>query len=340
MKSRKKYLLLYTCCFITDGLSRSIIVDHQREDTFFASKVFSQFIVACKSNLFSEVYEKFIELDDELDDFIEFLIANDLVFWTNNPELFPEIEQDFQLPSNIGNAIVDCNKSKSHDFELIFDKLDKVGCRDLQVRCYDHLSIDKIDLILMASTRKHSIKSIEILVKYDAKVSPLDYEKLTFDYIHIKNIIIHSAPENNLHKINSHEIRANMGNVIFTEEVILSNGHCGIVSPSYFNVLNIAAYMEAKQYNSCLHKKVGIDVNGDIKNCPSLERIYGNIYSDDLEKIVLSKEFMSLGQINKDQIETCKDCEFRYICSDCRAFVSEVEKPKKCTYSPETMEWA
>lgn len=333
-------MLLYSCCFVTDGLSRSIIVDHQREDTFFISNIFSNFIKECKENLFSEVYIRYKKIDQDLDEFLHFLFENDLIFWTNNPELFPEIEKDFELPTNIGTAIVDCNHAKNHDFDLIFDQLDKVGCRDLQVRCYDYYNLGQINVILKSSAKRVNIKSIELLVKYDETVAAESYEKLTHDYIHIKNIIIHSSVENNLHKINSHEIRANMGNIIFTKEVINSNHHCGIISPSYFNVINISAYMEANKYNSCLHKKVGIDVNGDIKNCPSLEKVYGNIYSDDLEEIILRKDFVSIGTISKDQIDTCKECEFRYICSDCRAFVSDREKPKKCTYDPKAMEWA
>ena len=39
-----------------------------------------------------------------------------------------------------------------------------------------------------------------------------------------------------------------------------------------------------------------------------------------------------------------KDCEFRYICTDCRAYVEDPEdilsKPLKCGYNPYTGEWS
>lgn len=39
----------------------------------------------------------------------------------------------------------------------------------------------------------------------------------------------------------------------------------------------------------------------------------------------------------------CQDCEFRHICTDCRACLDEPEdiysKPLKCGYNPYTAEW-
>jgi radical SAM protein with 4Fe4S-binding SPASM domain len=48
---------------------------------------------------------------------------------------------------------------------------------------------------------------------------------------------------------------------------------------------------------------------------------------------VEKKRFKNLWHINKDQIKVCKGCEFRYICTDCRAYVEDIDdkysKPKK-----------
>ena len=64
--------------------------------------------------------------------------------------------------------------------------------------------------------------------------------------------------------------------------------------------------------------------------------------------MILSKpwqypDFKKYWFINKDQIAVCKDCEFRYICTDCRAYIENPEdmysKPLKCAYNPYTSEW-
>ncbi|WP_312511537.1 hypothetical protein [Chryseobacterium culicis] len=44
----------------------------------------------------------------------------------------------------------------------------------------------------------------------------------------------------------------------------------------YFNT-NITKVLEAINHNSCLYKKIGIDKNGNIKNCPLMKENFGNI---------------------------------------------------------------
>jgi len=48
--------------------------------------------------------------------------------------------------------------------------------------------------------------------------------------------------------------------------------------------------------------------------------------------------------ITKDQIDICKDCEFRHICTDCRAYIEDPKniysKPLKCGYNPYTNDWS
>lgn len=40
-----------------------------------------------------------------------------------------------------------------------------------------------------------------------------------------------------------------------------------------------------------------------------------------LIKAIKAKGFKDLWAINKDKILVCQDCEFRYICTDCRAYL-------------------
>lgn len=50
----------------------------------------------------------------------------------------------------------------------------------------------------------------------------------------------------------------------------------------------------------------------------------------------------SLRTLNKDKIDGCKDCEFRYACFDCRPDSIEKDccsKPYYCTYDPQTANW-
>ena len=53
--------------------------------------------------------------------------------------------------------------------------------------------------------------------------------------------------------------------------------------------------------------------------------------------------FKSLWGIKKENIDVCKDCEFRHLCTDCRAIIMEPEnifsQPAKCNYNPYLAKW-
>lgn len=70
---------------------------------------------------------------------------------------------------------------------------------------------------------------------------------------------------------------------------------------------------------------------------------FGNIKDDTLVAAVEKSGFKQYWHLTKDQINVCKDCEFRYICTDCRAYLENPDdiysKPLKCGYNPYTCEW-
>lgn len=113
---------------------------------------------------------------------------------------------------------------------------------------------------------------------------------------------------------------------------VTSSDCCGIIKPEFFGI-NIEFFSEGNAFNTCLNRKISIDVEGNIKNCPSMKISYGNINEKQLIDISNLKKFKEIWNIKKDEIEICKNCEFRYICTDCRAFTKEdslYSKPSKC----------
>lgn len=119
------------------------------------------------------------------------------------------------------------------------------------------------------------------------------------------------------------------------------------MNEKYFNP-NLPKVLEAINHNSCLRKKISIDKDGNIRNCPSMPQSFGNIKDTTLEEALNHKDFKKYWNLTKDSIEICKDCEFRYICTDCRAYTEkthqnneglDTSKPLKCGYDPYTGEW-
>lgn len=146
-----------------------------------------------------------------------------------------------------------------------------------------------------------------------------------------------------------HEERKTYGNIEVSKikKTIRIPDSCGCVN---FNTMNRSRvfYTEALNHNSCLHKKMGVDKDGNIRNCPSMPKAFDNIKNTTLQAAFRNTDFKEYWTVTKNDIAVCKDCEFRYICTDCRAYTErtvtnisglDVSKPLKCGYNPSTAEW-
>lgn len=130
--------------------------------------------------------------------------------------------------------------------------------------------------------------------------------------------------------------------IIFNNSSKISCNDCGKIKTQQFFV-NTKGICLASSYNSCLYKKISIDIEGNIKNCPSCSKSFGNMRSTTLEQALSYPDFKALWGVTKDQVDVCKDCEFRRICPDCRVFIKDpanpYSQPAKCTYNPYIARW-
>jgi SPASM domain peptide maturase of grasp-with-spasm system len=193
-----------------------------------------------------------------------------------------------------------------------------------------------LDFIYSILTTIHNFQfsSIELIINHNYAFNKTDYlsrfEKFgKLKYVMVFNFefdeYIESKRENN------------MGNFIFLKQRNIDCNSCGKIDHNYFTV-NSAFYRESLAFNSCLNKKISLDENGNIKNCPSMSAGYGSIKEVKLIDVIENKSFNRFWNITKRDIKTCKVCEFRDICSDCRVFLEDendiLSKPLKCNYNP------
>jgi SPASM domain peptide maturase of grasp-with-spasm system len=130
--------------------------------------------------------------------------------------------------------------------------------------------------------------------------------------------------------------------LIYSKIESVNHKHCGTIYERDM-VSNISLFTESQHHNTCLNRKISIDVEGNIKNCPSMAQSFGNIRDTTLQEALEHPDFKKYWNVKKDQISVCQDCEFRHICTDCRAYLENPEdmysKPLKCGYNPYTAEW-
>ena len=334
---KRNNFLLYSSCIPVRGVKRSVVCDLQRGRVSFIPNDLYEILSSNKGRTIEEIYELYGEENHQtISEYFDFLSEKEFGFWCSSSELnfFPELNLEFRTPNIIDNAIIDIKASSNHDFDKIFTQFEVIGNLDVQIRIYDEVNIRLLSMISDAS-RKKRINSLQFILKYSPQIDNSDIRSLITNNLKITLVLVHSSPFDK-------EMTDLITHILYTKESIESEKHCGIISPSLFSV-NIPLFTEAQHYNTCLNKKISIDSNGEIKNCPSCSASFGSIENNELTNIVATEEFRKLWAINKDSISICKDCEFRYICTDCRAYLAEpsdiLSKPLKCGYDPFTVTW-
>lgn len=326
---------LFACCIPVRGAQRSTICDLQRHSYYLIPNALFD-ILTCHRDKTVEQVKLLYHTDHSavIDEYYYFLLEKNLGFWCTEPDSFPELRLSWETPRAITNAIIDVNESSAHSFNNIFKQLDQVGCEAVQIRFFCRWDIERLEHEVLIPAMFSRLRSMEILMRFNPAVET-SLEVLLGRYKRITLFIIHDAPEDKSSAIQG--VR-----VLHRKEFIDSDEHCGQVSPAYFSP-TMESFSESQKFNTCLNKKVGIDVKGRVKNCPSCSHDFGNIDEVKIEEVAKLDEFKSIWHINKDSVEICQDCEFRYICTDCRVFISRQDnlysKPAKCRYDPYSAQW-
>ncbi|MCK6543211.1 grasp-with-spasm system SPASM domain peptide maturase [bacterium] len=322
-------------CIPVKGAVKSVICDLQRHELKQISNDVFELLELLKNHPVE--YLKNIYTTEFIDESLEFCVTNEFGFYTEEPWLFPEIDLSWDSPYQISNAIIDSSKQSKHNYKKIIDELDELGCETIQFRFYFCPQLSFLNHILLL-TQVSRLKSIQLILKDENLITQKELEEVCRANPRIESIFLHSS---HLFRIID-KIEGSHANIIYFTDRIESHDSCGNINKMYF-CINIPMFTEAHKLNTCLNRKISIDVNGDIKNCPSMTRHFGNIHNTSLHSAIIQKEFKDLWLINKDQIEVCKICEFRYVCTDCRAFITEpsniYSKPSKCTYDPTIGKW-
>lgn len=333
--------LLHSNCRIVKGYSRSLICDLQLRKPYPVPHSLSALFTAHNELHYQEI-EQQLDAEDVLvfRDYLRFLVDHELGFFCSDSErsMFPNMSLDWDYPAHISNGIIDAGNEISFFNKAFTRQLDALGCYQLQFRFYGSPDIGHVR-DLLAIIQDSEIQSVEWLVKSTGDENYVSqFISLSDSYIKIRSVLLHSHTADNIYK----DFFDQHGLVATSKKAILSEKCCGIVDQNFFQS-NIPHYTESLSHNTCLNRKISIDLQGNIKNCPSMKERFGNIKEVTLEEAVCTPEFKKYWGITKEEIVTCKDCEFRHICTDCRAYLENPEdpysRPLKCGYDPYTCTW-
>lgn len=276
----------------------------------------------------NSLYEKLLNLEHKEKDFVyknldneekkwlEFLIKKEYCFFANQSfkDCFIKINFDWKNPSYITNAIIDI-EDNSENFNFKF--LEDLNCKHILIRFSNELSIENIINYIENNLKNITFKSVDIVYETDTHKK----NKSTFRKI-LKNYPIISSIQtiNSLKEKTSKYFRPNF-------------------------VLNTISFSESQSCNLYFNQKLYLNpFKKYLKNSPnSLVSFEIKEYTQ-IKKIIDSKKFKSLWKINKDKIDVCKDCEFRYMCFDDRIPEKRNDKEyfhkTECEYNPYLSLWS
>ncbi|THV62071.1 grasp-with-spasm system SPASM domain peptide maturase [Chryseobacterium candidae] len=336
-----KHFNLFSNILITRGAGRILISDLQRNTSELYPLEFYDIIEELKIKSIDEVLSEYdYESKEIFQQYMNLLLEKEYGFITENDwdRNFPPLSYEHHEANAITNLFIEME-----DIELIktiYPSIENLGIKHLVIYSLKPLTVK--EFIEIDKTFKTSVLSgIEIFSPFHQEVNLSFIQALQQNTVRIYRLIFFNCSKppfkaKDEYRFSLHFVKDD-----------LKISACGKVELKYFNT-NINKVIEAVNHNSCLYKKIGIDKKGNIKNCPLMNESFGNIYQQNLEEAINHPDFRKYWNLTKDQIEICKDCEFRYICTDCRAYTENslknkeglnISKPLKCGYNPYTGLW-
>ena len=279
----RKYSLNPTAILV-DGYSRGLICDLDRNKYFLIPKSLYSILADSLIHTIHDCIEKHGNSDKEIIDTIieyyEYLLTNNLIFFTNFPEYYTSLNLLWDFPGVISNAIIDITNTSIYiDYpEIIVNQLDKLGCRFVQLRFFATLDSVNIDQIVN-SFSKSTVENLDLFIPYQENIIS-NIENFISKYPRINSIVVYNYP---IHESYNPINEIGRGK-LFTYPYEITNLHCGVVKPFYFKT-TIFLFTESQHHNSCLNRKISIDTEGNIKNCPSMPQSFGNIRDTTLEHV-------------------------------------------------------
>jgi SPASM domain peptide maturase of grasp-with-spasm system len=331
---RNKRFKLFQCCIPTKGIKNGIIIDIQRKSIHTVSNQIIALIEEYSNKTISELFEDFSKDKKTLKKFIKYFTENELVIISEEVDCYPTLSKESLKPYKIDRICIQIEFLDANFKNFFSAEIDELGVIEIKLIIeQDVINVLTEVLVLLKFSK---IQSIILYIQHSPAIE-MELEKIFIANPRLSEVVFYNF-RGNLGLINNDSFSF----VRCSFEELLNNKQ--IESADDF-LINLNTYNESFSHNFMLNKSVFIDKFGNIKNHFEDLNTYGKIAFDKLNEIIEKKEFTALWNITKDKIETCKDCEFRYICPDDRIPFKEKEEDQfykyktVCNYDPYQNQW-
>ncbi len=300
---------------LVKGFSRAAVYDLQREKYYFMRLAIADFLqhkLPCERELLDEALGEHYEPATE---YSQWLIDNELIFAVPEELIwnFPAIADDVNIPGRLLSATVSAVQVSA----ALVDALCALGVR--------HLIVDCRGMSLQAA--------VEAIPRIPVE-APLS------------SITIWGDSEQMCAELQaSRAIQARLSVVGALRPQALSTSTAS--SPADMMPAmrcNLTHFLHARRFNAAFHMHIDISAKGALAEGNGVSRAIGQLdATDPLKSLLDSETKRGLDGAKKDRTHICRDCEFRYMCTDPReplqADGSEWYHATECKYNPYICKW-
>ncbi|WP_111307934.1 hypothetical protein [Confluentibacter sediminis] len=327
-----EYYRFYECCRIVKGVNRTIIYDLQRSNFYYIPNPVIEIFINYLNKSIDSLFYDYSSQKEELEKYFNYLLTNELIFVTNNPEPFSSMGLELERPHKLDFIFIEIDDLQDFKIDFLKKSVDKTGVDEIIIINSTN-SIENFNMVLnlLSYSRVKLVTFISLF--HDNLVKPV--MELKTKHERLKKIVFIKSPleyAENGSKDNKTSYFTNSLKDLLTR---------GIEKMEDF-VMNKNSYLESLNYNLYYNRRIYINNIGKVKPSYIQKEYYGNIEYENINDIVLKDGFRDLWKVTKDKIEICRDCEFRYMCPDNRIPVKKKNiyyHKSLCNYDPYTNLW-
>lgn len=345
--SRGKYVFLFSDCVPVEGAAASAIYDLTRGRISTFQSAYYPFFELFRRHRLGDLLDALSE-DDRASflEFLQFLVDNEYVCMMDDPSAFPGIPSSWEAPCVIQDAIIDVD-AQHHDYGKIVAELDALGCQHLQVRSYSRRFGASSLAALAGLCHGTSIQTLQAILAHEPERSDDDYAAVVTNNRIVTGLSVHSADEDRRIVVDRGARGSSAAltevEIRFTTKALESHLDCGTITTRGLLAPSTPTFSELHHFNGCLNRKLSVDASGHVRNCPAMGTSFGHHADVSLSEVAAQAGFQQAWRARKDEIQVCRDCPYRYACTDCRAFLEDPDgedgKPLKCGYDPYVDSW-
>ena len=255
---------------LVKGARLGLICDLQRNEYSHIPFELVDVLEQLKNRKISDVIELYSKEEKEtVLEYLDWMVKNDWGMFTNNLEdiqKFIPINLEINSPFSVSNIILHINDSSKKHIDKLITEINSLNIPHCEIFIENMSNVSEIIKKLDSSV----LRSIQLnFINPTDNCDVYEYEELCKLNYRISSIIVFNSKE----EFRKELIFSEMIPLIFTSQKFNTKG-CGIVQKEYFNS-NVKNFVESMEHNSCLNRKMSVDFNGEIKNCPSMTENYG-----------------------------------------------------------------